>query len=125
MFNATKRPNASKLINRNTVLKIAFVLAVIIISATLVKPSGAVTAFTVPFHSGSIWNKPIPANPALKANSGQMVQQLASTVNGAVNIDGITGSWSVPVYYGDANTPKQMVCDADGYRACVPVPIPA
>ena len=83
------------------------------------------STYTVPFNSNSIWNRPIGTNPALNAKSAQMIQLLASTVGTSVNIDGINGAWSVPVYYAPAGTPLQQVCDTNDYRPCEMVPVPA
>ena len=82
-------------------------------------------AVPVPYNSNSVWNQPIAANPALDATSAQKIQLLTSTINGAINIDGIDGAWSVPVYTADATTPLQQVCDANGNAPCENVPIPA
>src|SRR5258708_25897731 len=84
--------------------------------------SGAVPVL---YNSNIVWNQPIGASPALDANSTQKIQLLASTINGAINIDGINGAWSVPVYAADRTPPLQQVCDANGYAPCENVPIPA
>src|SRR5437763_543558 len=125
MNNATKRPTAKKLIKRQHLTRLAIVLTLCIVSIVIVKPTFSQAAtFSVPYHANSIWNKPIGANPVLNPQSAQMIQALTGTVGGAVNIDGITGAWSVPVYYADATTPRQQVCDADGVRGCVTIPVP-
>src|SRR5579871_6862878 len=82
-------------------------------------------AVTVPYNSNSVWNQAIAASPALDPSSSQKIQLLASTINGAINIDGIDGAWSVPVYTADATTPHYQVCDSAGYAPCESVPIPA
>src|SRR5689334_7622569 len=83
------------------------------------------SSYTLPFNANSIWNRPIGANPVLNPKSTQMIQLLSSTVTTVINIDGINGAWSVPVYYAPAGTPLQRVCDRYGYAPCEMVPVPA
>jgi hypothetical protein len=78
-----------------------------------------------PFHKDSIWNRPIETDPKLDPDSDKMIKQLTTVTHNIVNIDGINGLWSVPVYYAKAGTPLQRVCDADGNAPCADVPIPA
>src|SRR5438128_662446 len=77
-----------------------------------------------PFNSNSIWNKQI-VTPKLDPNSSQMIDLLRTTINGAINIDGINGAWSVPVYQATSTTPKVQVCDANKNAPCENVPIPS
>src|SRR4051812_36912045 len=99
----------------------AATLSLVISKATIVQAS----SYTVPFNANSIWNRPIGSNPALNPKSAQMIQLLASTVGTSVNIDGINGAWSVPVYYAPAGTPLKQVCDTNDYRPCEMVPVPS
>src|SRR5215213_1990663 len=125
MNTVIKHSTAMKLINRQNLLKLALVLTLTIVSLTIARPSFSQSAgYSVPYHYNSVWNKPLGPNPQLHPYSAQMVQLLAGTAK-VVNIDGINGAWSVPVYYADANTPYQKVCDADGYRGCVNIRVPS
>jgi hypothetical protein len=78
----------------------------------------------VPFHPDSIWNQPISATPVVDPNSAQMIKLLIAESHNRINIDGINGAWSVPVYRADAMTPLQPVCDADGQERCEMIRIP-
>src|SRR5437016_14552483 len=99
-------PNTRKFMQRQTLLRAAILVTLGLMSLVLVKPSLSQSpTFTAPFNANSIWNKHISASPALNPNSAQMIQLLASAANGAVNIDGINGAWSVPVYYADSTAP--------------------
>lgn len=84
----------------------------------------AAPSVTPPFHGNSIWNRPIGASPVVLSNSTQMIANLSNTVGTHINIDGIDGAWSVPVYYAGPGTPIKQVCDAAHYRPCEMVPVP-
>src|SRR5579871_4623377 len=101
------------------------VLALATLSLITSKATNASSNYTVPYNTNSIWNRPIASNPALNPNSAQMISLLSSTVGTSVNIDGINGAWSVPVYYAPAGTPLQQVCDTNDYRPCEMVPVPS
>jgi hypothetical protein len=77
-----------------------------------------------PFNTNSVWNRPVPSNVTVAPNSAAMINLLTSTIHGEVNIDGITGSWSVPVYYADSSSPLQTVCDSAGNEGCYQVRVP-
>jgi hypothetical protein len=94
-------------------------------TSTPVPTTVPVTGVSVPFNANSIWNRRIPANVVVHPNSRNMINLLSTTVNGTINIDGITGAWSVPVYEAPAGTPLQQVCDSNYYRGCEMVPIPS
>lgn len=110
---------------RFLLLFIVFTLGVLLLTPRNQTIAPARSLVTVPFHPESIWNKPIPPDPVVHPNSAQMIALLTEATNGAINIDGIDGAWSVPVYYADATTPLQLVCDMWGNTPCEQVPVPA
>jgi hypothetical protein len=81
-----------------------------------------------PFSAASPWNTPIEANPKLDPDSAAFVSDFASSSPWpffTINIQ----SYSVPVYYVDANTPTQTVRSTvvggqgfDSGQAEVPIP---
>jgi hypothetical protein len=110
---------------------LARILVLVIVAAAIIffapkNPTQAPSPLpvAVPFHPESIWNKPIPPNAVVHPNSAQMIALLTEATKGEINIDGIDGAWSVPVYYADASTPVQLVCDAGRTAPCEMVPIP-
>jgi len=115
-------------LHRLTSKKVVAFAALTLLTSTLIlsiATTAQATSYTVPFNANSIWNRPIGASPALNPKSAQMIQLLSSTVGTSVNIDGINGAWSVPVYYAPAGTPLQQVCDTNDYRPCEMVPVPS
>jgi hypothetical protein len=125
IMSAKQNRIGGKSIPQRTIVPKVFLLLVFSMSVLGLTPKQAQgVAFSVPFHANSIWNKPIAANTVLAPNSEAMIQLLASTTKGAINIDGINGAWSVPVYEADATSRKQVVCDRARYRPCVTVPMP-
>jgi hypothetical protein len=58
-----------------------------------------------PVRGISAWNRPIPANAPLAANSAGMVRRLSS--GGHYNVtNGAWGQMGAPVFYADASTPR-------------------
>jgi len=109
---------------RNSTLKLLLILGIAFASLGFLHTEAEGASFQVPFNANSIWNKPIGTSPAIHPNSAGMIQLLASTTNGVINIDGINGAWSVAVYEADASAPVKTVCDDGRYRPCEKVPIP-
>jgi hypothetical protein len=68
-----------------------------------------------PFSPTGIWNKPLPASPDIDPNSLLMVTTLASDIANQARGPRpdypylSQASYSTPVYYVDADTPKQQV----------------
>ena len=80
-----------------------------------------------PFAADSPWNTPIPANPAIDAQSKALISDFAGNGSLYINI----AEWSVPVYYVDMDeTPKHEVLDlypgryGRGFEPPREIPIP-
>ena len=88
-------------------------------------PSGASGYGTPerPFAASSAWNRPIPANAPLAANSAGMVRRLSS--GGHYNVtNGAWGQMGAPVFYADASTPRYTWGAHCGAISGKQVPIP-
>jgi hypothetical protein len=76
-----------------------------------------------PFAASSAWNRPIPANNPLAANSAGMVRRLSS--GGHYNVtNGAWGQMGAPVFYADASTPRYTWGAHCGAISGKQVPIP-
>jgi len=78
-----------------------------------------------PFAGDSPWNTKIPDDPAILAESDELIADLATSSQWpgfTVNID----TWGIPSYEADASTPLRMVTltDVVGYGMDAPMPIP-
>jgi hypothetical protein len=77
-----------------------------------------------PFSASSAWNRAIPANAALTANSAGMIRHLSS--GGDYNVtNGAWGQFGAPVFYADASTPRYTWGSACGPISGKQVPIPS
>jgi hypothetical protein len=88
-------------------------------------PSGASGYGTPerPFAASSAWNRPIPADAPLAANSAGMVRRLSS--GGHYNVtNGAWGQMGAPVFYADASTPRYTWGAHCGAISGKQVPIP-
>ena len=88
-------------------------------------PSGASGYGTPerPFAASSAWNRPIPANAPLAANSAGMVRRLSS--GGHYNVtNGAWGQMGAPVFYANASTPRYTRGAHCGAISGKQVPIP-
>jgi hypothetical protein len=88
-------------------------------------PSGAPGYGTPerPFSASSAWNRPIPANAPLAANSAGMIRRLSS--GGHYNVtNGAWGQMGAPVFYADAGTPRYTWGAHCGAISGKQVPIP-
>jgi hypothetical protein len=88
-------------------------------------PSGASGYGTPerPFPASSAWNRPIPANAPLAANSAGMIRRLSS--GGHYNVtNGAWGQMGAPVFYADASTPRHTWGAHCGAISGKQVPIP-
>jgi len=103
---------------------LVFFLMSMVIGGIVAMPKATSAAVAIPFNTRSIWNQPIPANPALVSNSSQMIQNLTSTPDRSqIILPGVHQYWSVPVYETDASTPRYTVTDMYGYSVSnVPIP---
>src|SRR5437016_5108027 len=105
--------------------RLALLLLSILLCSLIPSPTFAdAEPFKLPFHQQSIWNSPIPDRIKLHPASDRMIKLLVQISHSTINIDGINGLWSVPVYYADSNTRPELVCDANGDAPCEPVPMP-
>jgi hypothetical protein len=83
-----------------------------------------------PFNATSPWNTPIVSNPALHPQSAALVDTFAKSSPWGEHLDINIKGWSVPLYWADANTPKQPVRAAVGgegwlgWPATLNMPIP-
>ncbi len=82
------------------------------------------------YSKDSVWNTPIPANPAIDPDSGAMVQALVKATRETYDPILNMRTWSVPVYVADAKTPRYDVAITGsntkyGFQAMVNVPIPS
>jgi hypothetical protein len=76
-----------------------------------------------PFSASSAWNRAIPANASLAANSAGMVRHLSS--GGHYNVtNGAWGQMGAPVFYADASTPRYTWGSHCGAISGKQVPIP-
>jgi hypothetical protein len=76
-----------------------------------------------PFSASSAWNRAIPANAPLAANSAGMVRHLSS--GGHYNVtNGAWGQMGAPVFYADASTPRYTWGSHCGAISGKQVPIP-
>jgi hypothetical protein len=88
-------------------------------------PSGASGYGTPerPFSASSAWNRPIPSNAPLAANSAGMIRRLSS--GGHYNVtNGAWGQMGAPVFYADASTPRYTWGAHCGAISGKQVPIP-
>ena len=88
-------------------------------------PSGASGYGTPerPFSAASAWNRPIPANAPLAANSAGMIRRLSG--GGHYNVtNGAWGQMGAPVFYADASTPRYTWGAHCGAISGKQVPIP-
>jgi hypothetical protein len=88
-------------------------------------PSGASGYGTPerPFSASSAWNRPIPADASLAANSAGMIRRLSS--GGHYNVtNGAWGQMGAPVFYADASTPRHTWGAHCGAISGKQVPIP-
>jgi hypothetical protein len=88
-------------------------------------PSGTLAygTFERPFAASSAWNRAIPANPTLAANSAGMIRRLSS--GGHYNVtSGAWGQGGPPVFYADASTPRYTWGSHCGPISGKQVPIP-
>jgi hypothetical protein len=70
--------------------------------------AGATSGAWRPFSNDSPWNTPIAANPDIDADSATMITDF-STIPGQMFLWVNIQSYSVPVYFVDASTPKVLV----------------
>jgi hypothetical protein len=76
-----------------------------------------------PFSASSAWNRPIPTNAPLAANSAGMIRRLSS--GGHYNVtSGAWGQMGAPVFYADASTPRYTWGAHCGAISGEQVPIP-
>jgi hypothetical protein len=76
-----------------------------------------------PFSASSAWNRAIPANAPLAANSAGMIRHLSS--GGHYNVtNGAWGQMGAPVFYADASTPRYTWGSHCGAISGKQVPIP-
>jgi hypothetical protein len=62
-----------------------------------------------PFSDASPWNTPIPANPAIDANSQALIADLASSSSAIPNLWINIQEYSIPVFWADASTTSQRL----------------
>ena len=68
-----------------------------------------------PFSADSPWNTPIGPDPALEADSAARIADLRTSSSFGEHLDINIARYSIPLFYADAATPKQMVlCDIGG-----------
>ena len=87
-----------------------------------------------PFSADSPWNQKIPANAEVDPDSAAMIADFATSApsNGTLWIN--MKSWTIPLYWADAATPRVLVraelgglgfMTSNGFNATAMVPIPA
>ena len=68
-----------------------------------------------PFNDQSPWNTPIGPNPELESDSAVRIADFESSSPYGEHLDVNIASYSIPMYFADATTPKQLVqCDIGG-----------
>ena len=101
-------------------------VAVVVANAPVASPpppSGSASFYS----STSVWNTPIAASETIDANSSDMVSTLVANAN-ASGFAIAAKSWTVPIYYADATTPKTNIALTSGWGAVskmANVPVPA
>jgi hypothetical protein len=76
---------------------------------------GAGGAGIRPFSSDSPWNSLIGPNPALESDSAARITDLRMSSSFGEHLDVNIARYSIPLFYADASTPKQLVqCDIGG-----------
>ena len=67
-----------------------------------------------PFSDDSPWNTPIPANPALEADSEALIADFASSSPFGAHLDINIDNYAIPLFFADASTPQVPMTAAVG-----------